>query len=257
MSGARVGRRKDFYFRCQRSGNCCRVGAGRVWLQDGELERLAEAAGATVDAFVAQHVVRVGERLSLRERADGRCVLLEGTCTCTVYAARPQQCRDFPDWPGVREDPAALERAAAYCPGIQRLPGDAARNQGLAALRRIVTDGDADTRAPSAVCLTATGAMPVSSLEADAFLAAFPATSADREAPCPALDGARCTAGAARPLACRALPADKRAEAERSIQAAAANSGYPWSKADWPLIRADRAAAWRAAGRSPVSPLDV
>lgn len=242
---------RDFYFRCQRSGNCCKVGTGRVWLREGELDELAAAAGMSAQAFVAQHLVQVEGKLSLRERKDGRCVLLEGQCHCTVYAARPQQCRDFPDWPMLREDARAFERAAAYCPGIQQLPDAKTHRAGLAALAARLPEAGPDPgdRAP---CVQTAGARPVSSLEADAFLAAFPATSIERGGPCPALQGERCTAGAARPAICRNLPAEQGYRLEREIQAAAEIVGYPWSKADWTVILPDRAAAWHASARSPL-----
>lgn len=60
-------------------------------------------------------------RLSLREREEGsggRCILLEGHNDCSVYEARPEQCRTFPFWESILSDPAAFERARAVCPGI-------------------------------------------------------------------------------------------------------------------------------------------
>lgn len=241
----------DFFFRCQRSGNCCRVGTGRVWLKEGEAEGMASAAGMTAEAFAAQHLVTVDGRVSLRERQDGRCVLLEGQCHCTVYDARPQQCRDFPEWPGLQQDRAAFERAAAYCPGIQRLPEVTARARGLQALAELLPAPDADPGG-QAPCLAAQGPRPASSLEVDAFLAAFPEASSDRNQACPALDGTHCTAGSARPAICRNLGGEEGLRVEREIQAAAENCGYPWSKADWHVILPDRAAAWRVANRTPL-----
>ena len=67
-------------------------------------------------------VVRVGERLSLREGANGACCLLEGLSECSVYDARPDQCRSFPYWPSILAGGEALGEAAAYCPGLEVLP---------------------------------------------------------------------------------------------------------------------------------------
>jgi len=249
----------DFYFRCQRSGNCCRVGTGRVWFEESELEALAAAAKQAVDAFVAQHVVRVGSRLSLRERADGRCVLLEGQCHCSVYSARPKQCRDFPEWPALQADAQELERAAAYCPGIQRLPKPAAM-RALAELRGLLQGESEDLHAAAPVskapCLTQEGQRLVSSVEADSFLAQYPGVYQRQEA-CPALEGEACTAGPARPNICRQQQQRAPIEIEQSISQLAENSGYPWSRAHWPTILADRSAAWQAASRLPELPFHV
>lgn len=243
---------RDFFFRCQRSGNCCRVGTGRVWLKNGELEAMAEALDMSAQGFADQHVVAVGERVSLRERSDGRCVLLEGQCHCTVYEARPKQCRDYPDWPILRDDPKAFARATEYCPGIQLLPASEVRVAGRQVLNELLPEAQPD-RDGIAPCLRAgDAARPVSSLETDAFLEAFPSTSEERGEPCPALSGQACQAGEARPAICRNLGSEQGYRVEREIQAAAENCGYPWSKADWTVILPDRASAWFASARSPL-----
>ncbi len=114
-----------FRFECHRCGHCCRTGHGRVWFEEEELAPMAAARGMEVEAFVRLHVVAVDGRLSLREGPHGRCGLLEGLCDCSVYEARPAQCRSFPFWPAILEGGSALLDAAAYCPGIQ-LPGGGA-----------------------------------------------------------------------------------------------------------------------------------
>jgi Fe-S-cluster containining protein len=223
-------------------------------LKDGEAEAMAGELGISQQGFADRHLVAVDGRISLRERSDGRCVLLEGSCHCTAYAARPQQCRDYPDWPILREDPTAFQRAAAYCPGIQQLPDERALRAGMQGLQELLeTQPVPSGRAP---CLGATGSRPASSLEADSFLRAFPNTSSDRNMACPALKGESCTAGSAAPGICRNLVPEKGFQLERQIQTAAEDSGYPWSKADWTVILPDRVAAWRASELS-LSPFDV
>jgi Fe-S-cluster containining protein len=223
-------------------------------LQDGEAEAMAGELGMNQQGFADRHLVSVGDRISLRERSDGRCVLLEGSCHCTVYASRPQQCRDFPEWPVLRDDLQAWERAAAYCPGIQQLPKPEELRVGMQSLQELMAEQPvAEGRAP---CLQAAGPRPASSIEADAFLTAFPGSTSARHEPCPALDGESCTAGPAAPGICRNLPAEKGFQLERQIQVIAENCGYPWSKADWAVILPDRVAAWRASELS-LSPFDV
>lgn len=239
-----------FFFRCQRSGNCCRVGTGRVWLEEGELPAMADALGMSAQGFADQHVVAVGDRVSLRERSDGRCVLLEGQCHCTVYDSRPRQCRDFPDWPILRDDPAVFARAAEYCPGIQSLPHEDQRAAGHRALMELLPEPEPDPDGIAPCLRAGEAARRVSSLEADAFLEAFPDASEQRGAPCSALSDQSCLAEEARPAVCRNLGDEETGRVEREIQRAAEKCEYPWSKADWGMILPDRAAAWHAL-RSP------
>ena len=56
-------------------------------------------------------------RLSLTEKPNNDCIMWkEGGCS--VYEARPLQCRSFPFWSSNVEDKAAWESAAVDCPGI-------------------------------------------------------------------------------------------------------------------------------------------
>jgi Fe-S-cluster containining protein len=56
------------------------------------------------------------ECLSLKEKSNFDCVFWNQGCT--VYRARPAQCRTFPFWPVVLGSPEAWEIAATGCPGM-------------------------------------------------------------------------------------------------------------------------------------------
>lgn len=120
-----------FRFACHRCARCCTAGAGYVWVEEHECAPLAHALGMNVEAFAALHLRRVVDprdgraRLSLREQVGenagergGRCALLVGSNECSVYAARPAHCREFPYWPSVLAGGAGFEAARATCPGI-------------------------------------------------------------------------------------------------------------------------------------------
>jgi Fe-S-cluster containining protein len=105
---------------------------------------MARELAMTDDRFVERYVRRVGGRLSLREDASrssgGRCALLAGANTCTVYAARPAQCRTFPYWPNVLQDPDAFDSARATCPGITPVVPEGIRVRAFARLAELYAD---------------------------------------------------------------------------------------------------------------------
>ena len=105
-------------FSCTGSGHCCSGEPGMVWVNDDEIARLAEHLGMEIAAFEREHVRKVGARRSLFERFDGDCVFLHAeTRACTVYEARPVQCRSWPFWPASVASPAAWQETCESCPG--------------------------------------------------------------------------------------------------------------------------------------------
>ncbi len=114
--------RDGLAFACTRCGHCCTGRPGYVWVGLDEMVRLAEHQGESLDGFTAAHVRQVGDRYSLVERPDGDCIFWDREAGCTVYEARPEQCRSWPFWPANLAAPAAWERAGSGCPGIGRGP---------------------------------------------------------------------------------------------------------------------------------------
>jgi Fe-S-cluster containining protein len=74
--------------------------------------------GEEAARFEELYVRKVGARKSLREREDGDCVLLDAQKrTCTVYAARPRQCRTWPFWDSNLKAPDDWAHTCQVCPG--------------------------------------------------------------------------------------------------------------------------------------------
>jgi Fe-S-cluster containining protein len=90
---------------------------GYVWVKPDEVRALAELLGMTVHAFGTRYVRRVGARLALVDGPGGDCVFLSAK-TCSVYEARPVQCRTYPWWSDNLADPGAWGVAATQCEGI-------------------------------------------------------------------------------------------------------------------------------------------
>lgn len=106
-------------FDCTGCGRCCTGGSGYVWVTADDVSRLADALGLDLDGFGRRYLRRVGERYALLEAPrDGACVFLEAD-RCSVYAARPSQCRRFPFWESHLASPAAWIAAARECEGIR------------------------------------------------------------------------------------------------------------------------------------------
>jgi Fe-S-cluster containining protein len=105
-------------FACRRCGACCTGEPGNVWIDAAETRALAAALGLDPREFLALHARRVDGAWSLREEADGRCVLFEPGRGCRAYADRPVQCRTWPFWARVVASRGAWRREAAGCPGM-------------------------------------------------------------------------------------------------------------------------------------------
>jgi Fe-S-cluster containining protein len=108
-------------FECTRCSRCCRHAPGFVFLSLEDLRRLADAASVTPSEFVERYCREVGiagfPRLSLLEHANYDCILWrEGGCS--LYEARPLQCRSFPFWSANLSSPASWAAVSADCPGV-------------------------------------------------------------------------------------------------------------------------------------------
>jgi len=221
-----------FRFACHRCGHCCSGGAGYVWLEDGEIERLASRLGMSPAAFEREHVRVVPDpksgalRKSLREEqthdAGGRCRLLHGTNECSVYEDRPQHCRQFPYWEAVLEDKAAFEQARDVCPGITAEPTAESREGAFAALRELYEEVDAFVAKASPVCIMrgvccrfedAGHELYATALETDYAAHCHPAApTPEAEGRCAYHVAGKCTAREGRPLGCRTYFCDTRTD---------------------------------------------
>jgi Fe-S-cluster containining protein len=86
-------------------------------VSEEEIEALARFRDLEVDAFSRAFVRRVGDHYSLTERPGGDCIFWDRAQGCTVYEARPVQCRTWPFWPENVETPEDWTRINQICPG--------------------------------------------------------------------------------------------------------------------------------------------
>ncbi len=112
----------DVRYICQRCGNCCRW-PGFVRLETEEPDRIAAHLGMEVREFLEAYTEVLPSRsaLGLRSLPDGACVFLEGRNHCRIQAAKPLQCRGFPNawrFPGWRDVCEALPEGDTPSPGL-------------------------------------------------------------------------------------------------------------------------------------------
>jgi Fe-S-cluster containining protein len=108
-------------FTCTGCGNCCRgPESGYVYVDEEEIEAMAEALEVTVEVFGRRYLRRLSDgRISLTEnKGDKDCVLWREGVGCEVYEQRPTQCRSYPFWPELLESQISWEAESEECPGV-------------------------------------------------------------------------------------------------------------------------------------------
>ncbi len=103
----------DVHYECQRCTACCRW-PGQVKVGESEIQTMAELLGMDAWSFVQEYTRLRPQRdgLALLDKPNGECIFLEGR-DCRVQAAKPLQCRGFPNtwnFPGWRSVCEAVPR---------------------------------------------------------------------------------------------------------------------------------------------------
>ncbi|EQC42087.1 hypothetical protein SDRG_00928 [Saprolegnia diclina VS20] len=121
-------------FSCTKCGNCCSGPSGSVRFNDDEAATMAAKVGETLPAFLDKYARRQGRgNLSFYQLKEVRknkddgfdCIFLDrkkirGKAVCSLYDARPTQCRTWPFWPETLESRATWEKTKDSCPGINK-----------------------------------------------------------------------------------------------------------------------------------------
>jgi len=101
-------------------GRCCRGKSGHIWVNAEEMKHIAAYLRTNTVDLVAAYLLRVGNRLSIRERKTDEefaCMFFdEQNSKCTIYEVRPSQCRQFPFWDYFKNH---LETLIRECPGVK------------------------------------------------------------------------------------------------------------------------------------------
>jgi Fe-S-cluster containining protein len=106
-------------FECQGTGRCClsRGTHGYVYLTLKDRRRFAQHLGLTTAEFTKQYCDSHDGWIYLKQRSDRACRFLADK-SCSVYEARPAQCRTWPFWPENMGAKAWDKEVVQFCPGV-------------------------------------------------------------------------------------------------------------------------------------------
>ncbi len=108
-------------FECQGSGNCCvsHGGYGFVYLTLKDRQALAKKLNIKTSEFTKKYCSKHNDVWKLNEHINADCMFLKNK-RCTVYEARPTQCRTWPFWPEVLNAKTWNKEVASFCPGVNK-----------------------------------------------------------------------------------------------------------------------------------------
>lgn len=110
-------------FKCTGCGKCCTGGPGVVWITEEEMVGIARLLSISIELFRRRYIRLVDNRYALIEKkiteTQYDCVFLKDN-KCSVYQARPIQCRTYPWWKQNLNSQESWDRAAQECEGINK-----------------------------------------------------------------------------------------------------------------------------------------
>lgn len=106
-------------FECQGSGKCC-VSHGEygfVYLTESDRKKMSKLLKMKLLDFEVKYCDVTDGFYHLKESGNPACMFLKDN-RCTVYEARPTQCRTWPFWPEVMSAKSWKQDVAKFCPGV-------------------------------------------------------------------------------------------------------------------------------------------
>ena len=110
-------------FECTECGECCSNHGqyAHVYLTLAEVRVLAELLETPIRVFRSRYTFVDADGWIQLRGSHERCVFLDPkSLRCTVYSARPIQCRTFPFWRDLVKDGAWTSEARSLCEGVGR-----------------------------------------------------------------------------------------------------------------------------------------
>ncbi len=84
-------------------GDCCIGQSGAIWINEFEIIKLSLYLRQSIQKFKEQCLTTIAGKYSIKEvqisKDNFRCLFFDlNTKRCSIYIARPSQCRTFPFW---------------------------------------------------------------------------------------------------------------------------------------------------------------
>lgn len=111
-------------FQCQGSGKCCTSHGeyGFVFMTKEDRQNMAAFLGLSLGPFTRKYCDKTNGFYHLKEDPKNTdCMFLKDK-RCTVYEARPIQCRTWPFWPDVMNAKTWKKEVVSFCPGVGKGP---------------------------------------------------------------------------------------------------------------------------------------
>ena len=117
---------KDYKFKFDENkcstcdGNCCIGQSGYIWINTKEIDYLAKHLNINVNECFDKYLIKYGYKFSIKEKQLSKnnfaCIFFDlEKKQCSIYDARPQQCRTFPFWEYFKTN---IQEAINECPAI-------------------------------------------------------------------------------------------------------------------------------------------
>lgn len=104
-------------------GNCCIGESGYIWINKQEIENLAKLLNLSIEELGMNYLKKVGYKYSIVEKKIAQdnyaCIFFDlEKRQCSVYEARPSQCRTFPFWDYFKKNE---QEVYEECPAVKPL----------------------------------------------------------------------------------------------------------------------------------------
>ena len=137
--------KKGIKFKCQGSAKCCvsRGSYGYVYLSNEDVLRLTNYFSLSIKEFKKKYCKFSNGFLHLNEiNKSQNCRFLKNK-KCSIYSARPTQCRTWPFWPENIKAKIWNKEILNFCPGIGK--GELISNRNIKRMLNIDLKNDQKT----------------------------------------------------------------------------------------------------------------
>ena len=103
-------------------GRCCYGESGYIWLDEKEIELIAQFLEIEEGVFVSDYLRHENGKYTIKDiKYNGyySCLFFDREARkCSIYSVRPMQCRTYPFWNIYEND---SEQLFYECPGVEAL----------------------------------------------------------------------------------------------------------------------------------------